>query len=548
MVKAIHQHSRIKANGVRIVNPTHTKSRLKSINPATLETVGEVEWTPPDRVDEIVHSVREASAAWRDRGLNDRASILKKVRQILLEQSDEIARLITREMGKPLAEALVVELSAGIDITGYYADRARRFLSERRLPLHHILFKRRESRIRFEPLGVLGIITPWNWSLLIPMGSIVPALLAGNGVVFKPSELTPLVGNKIGDCLYEAGVPEDIFRVIHGGAETGKALIDSSIEKVFFTGSTAVGQQIYERISQSLKKCVLEMGGSDPAIVCEDADLDVTSSGLVWGGMSNCGQNCNAVERVFVHESVSADLIGKLREKVGKLRIGNGIDTGTDVGPMVSERQVLKMEAIVQMIGEMGGEILLGGKRIDRMDGYFFEPTLIRWDKSVPQPINLEIFGPLLIITSVRDDDEAVRLANQSSYGLSASVWTENPKRGMAIAARIESGTVMINDAVVSFGMAEAGWTGVKKSGIGWVHGEKGLDEMVNIKYINRDPQSRMQKLWWFPYLPKTIDGMRAGLDFLYNTRIRKRIRSIPRTLGSFAGFLLLNRKRKDRL
>jgi succinate-semialdehyde dehydrogenase/glutarate-semialdehyde dehydrogenase len=527
---------------------TQTNTNLVSMNPATLEPVGEVPVTPAKQVSEMVQNGRNAFPGWRDMGLSKRAEILKRSQQLLLERSEEFGRLITLEMGRPLTESMTLELNGSIDVIGYYANRGHAFLDDRRVPLHHLLFKRRKSSIHLEPLGVLGIISPWNWPLLIPLGGIIPALLAGNCVVFKHSELTPLMAVKIRDLLLESGVPESAFQIVLGGAEQGKALVDAPVEKIFFTGSTEVGLQVLQQASRTLKKSVLEMGGSDPAIVCEDADSEITSSGLVWGGFSNCGQNCNAIERIYVHEKIAQPLIDRIIEKTKRLRVGDGMETGTDIGPLASEAQRIKTEALVEMAVEMGARVLLGGKRERHLPGYFYQPTVILWEKSVPQPVDVELFGPIIYITPVASDEEAVQLANRSSFGLAASVWTENPRKGLQIARRIESGTVMINDSIVSFGMTEAGWTGIKNSGIGWVHGKKGLDEMVNIKYINRDPQSRTQNFWWFPYTLTMFSSIKAGLDFMFAKTIVKRLRAVPTLLKEFTGFVFLNRPRKHKL
>lgn len=519
-----------------------------SINPATLETVGEVEETPVGSIDGIVQRAREAFPAWRDRGIDARAKVIREAQQLLLGRSREIAGLITMEMGRPVSESYVLELSGSIDLMGYYAKRAHRFLDDRRVPLHHVLFMRRRSAEYFEPLGVMGIISPWNWPLLIPLGGIVPALLAGNAVVFKHSELTPLLAVEMRNIFLQAGVPEDVFQIVQGGVDQGKALVGSPVEKVFFTGSTVVGKKIFQQASTSLKKCVLEMGGSDPAVVCDDADPEFTSSGLLWGGFSNCGQNCNSIERIFIQEGLFDSLIDLLMQKMDKMTLGDPRLPGTDMGPLATEGQLKKIEGIVEMARELGAEIIMGGNRTGHLEGHFFEPTLIRWPKSIPQPKDIEIFGPVLYVTPVDDDDEAVRLANRSDFGLAASVWTENSRRGHAIARRLESGTVMINDVIVSFGMTEASWTGIKKSGIGWVHGEKGLDEMVNIKYVNRDPMARSQKFWWFPYSTRMMEVMGAGMDFLFSNRWLKRIASVPKLLSGFGGYLLFNRRKKDKL
>ncbi len=521
---------------------------LRSINPATLEEVGVVTLTPPAKVNEMVRKAQSAYPSWRDAGLEKRALILKQVQQQLLDHSEEFARLITSEMGRPINESLGLEVLSCIDIMGYYVKNAIKFLGDKRVPLHHVLFKRRKSLLHFESLGVLGIISPWNWPLLIPMGSIVPALLSGNAVVFKPSELTPILAAKMQELFVENGVPAEIFQIIQGGAEQGIALIDSSVVKVFFTGSTRVGNLIYKSASKKLKKCVLEMGGSDPAIVCEDADIDFASSGVLWGGFSNSGQNCNSIERVFVHQDIFNSFLEKMVSKVKDLRIGNGKSTEIDFGPLASLTQLDKMKRIVNQSRKAGDEIVTGGHPISNFEGYFFEPTIIVRDASHYQEDMEELFGPIVFITPVSGDEEAITLANSSNYGLASSVWTSDKKRGMQIACYLEAGTVMINDVIVSFGMTEAGWTGIKQSGIGWVHGEKGLDEMVNIKYINRDPQDHTQKFWWFNYSQVMIQALKAALQVLYATSFIRRLANLLPVLKRMSSYMLFNRRRSDKL
>lgn len=520
---------------------------LCSINPATSKEVGKVALTPPTQVKKIVKHAWTAFPDWRDRGLEKRATILKKVQQQLLCHSDEFADLITREMGKPIQESLGLEVHSCIDVIGYYVKNADKFLGDQRVPLHQLLFKRRGSRLHFEPLGVLGIISPWNWPLLIPLNSIVPALLAGNVVVFKHSELTPILAEKLRDLLVGNGVPEHVFQIIQGGGEQGKALVESAVVKIFFTGSTKVGKNIYFSAARQLKKCVLEMGGSDAAVVCSDADPEYASSGILWGGFSNSGQNCNSIERVFVHQDIFDSFIVKLERKVKKIRLGDGESEEVDMGPLVSQQQIDKITQIVEQSKRVGDTILTGGKPLSNKDGYFFQPTIIIRKTSLINENMEELFGPVIFVTRVSNDKEAVRLANKSKYGLAASVWTNKKKKGMQIARSLHTGTVMINDVIVSFGMAEAGWTGVKQSGIGWVHGEKGLDEMVNIKYINSEPQNKMQKMWWFPYSSSMLRAFRPALQFLFSGYWWKRISNVFAVLKRMGSYVIFNRRRFDK-
>jgi acyl-CoA reductase-like NAD-dependent aldehyde dehydrogenase len=531
------------------VNTIKNKEKvLESINPATLEIVGQVEKTPVEEVESVSKSARKGFLEWSSINLKTRVEVIKRAQILFMERKEAFAELITLEMGRPLPESMVLEVEATLDLLGYYSKKGKTYLKDRWQPLHNPFFWRRKSRYRMEPLGVMGIISPWNWPLLIPMGCIVPALVAGNSIVFKPSELTPLLGGRIRELFLDAGVPKGAFHVIQGSGPIGSALVKSSVDKIFFTGSTDIGRKVMRQASENLKNVVLELGGNDPAIVCEDADLEISSSGVVWGGFNNCGQNCNSIERVFVNEKISEEFIRKVIEKVSKLKIGNGAEPDVDVGPLASESQLIKIQDIIKCSIEEGCQVLLGGEKAEVKKGYFFQPTVILRNKDMPYSPDLETFGPVVYITPVKNDEEAVTLANNSSFGLAASVWTDDRKRGNRIAHQLESGTVLINDAIVSFGIPEANWTGIKDSGIGWVHGEKGLDEMVNMKYINRDPQSHTQKFWWFPYNIQMVKGMIAGMDLLYSKKIGKRLAAIWPVLKNFASYLFINRNKGGKI
>jgi acyl-CoA reductase-like NAD-dependent aldehyde dehydrogenase len=521
---------------------------LISINPATLEKVGQVKATPIGEISKKVEAARKAYYSWKQVTLKERVKILRRMQQLLLERSEDIAKLITAEMGRPYTESLVIELQASVDLMGYCASQANRLLRDRPLHLHHLLFKRRKSLLDIQPLGVMGIITPWNWPLLIPLGFILPAILSGNAVVFKPSELTPLVGEEIRKICIDAGIPEGVFQLVQGPGSAGKALVSSGVNKIFFTGSTSVGRHVMEQASHSLINVVLELGGSDPAIVCEDVDIENATSGIVWGTMNNCGQNCNSIERVYVHQSVSDEFINRVIQKIQKLKIGDGMELSTDMGPLASAKQLKKVKEFIHQTKRKGAEILFGGKAISHLHGYYFQPTVILWNKMIPILPEEEIFGPVMIVTPVEDIQKAIELANQSHFGLSASVWTRDLKQGEWIANQLETGSVMINDSVVSFGVPEASWTGVKNSGIGWVHGDKGFDEMVNIQHIHVDPQYHSQKFWWFPYSEKMMLGLRAGLVFLFHKNIFKKLKAVPLVLKSFSSYLLVNRRKKDKI
>ena len=520
---------------------------INSVNPTSLEICGRVRVSSHSDICGAVRLAKKEFSNWAGIHLAERAKIMRRAQQLLLERAESFACLITGEMGRPLVESFSLELTGAIDLMGFYIRNAKRFLRDRSLLIHNPLLMRRNSLIINEPLGVMGIISPWNWPLLIPMGCIVPALLAGNTVVFKPSEITPLTGIEIQKLFLDAGVPERAFHVIQGYASCGRSLLDSEAEKIFFTGSTEVGQNVMSRAAKSLKSAVLELGGNDPAIVCEDADIENCTSGILWGGFNNCGQNCNSIERVYVERGISDRFIDMLTGKVKKLRVGDGCNEVVDLGPVANEMQLLKMASIVERAVDRGGEILCGGHIMNVRTGYFFEPTLIHWKNSQNLNLDEEIFGPAVHVVPVSDIQQAVRLSNESSFGLAASVWTRNMKKGESIARQLESGSVMINDSVISFGISEASWTGVKKSGIGWTHGRKGMDEMINIKYVCMDTQFRIQKFWWFPYSQRMVAAMKKAMFLLFSRKIVKRLAAIPVTLRNFAGYLIKNRRRNDK-
>ncbi len=527
------------------MNPVH---KLISVNPSTLDEAGHVPVTPVKQISDLAQQAREAYPAWRDIGIDARIKVIKNAQNLLLEDAENMAELITKEMGRPFIEALTLEVEAGIDLLYYYWKHAHNFLRDRRVWLHHPFFILRQSYVHFQPLGVLTNITPWNWPLLIPLGVIAPALLAGNAVLFKPSEYTPLVGDRIRDLFVQAGLPEKCFINIHGAAEAGKKLIASDTEKIFFTGSTHVGQKVMEQAASDLKKVVLELGGHDPAIVCEDADLDIASSGILWGAMNNCGQNCNGIERIYINHKIADTFTELLVNKTEKLRVGDGMDTNTDIGPLSSELQYKKLKRIIKHARHQGMEILTGGNPIDTKQGFFFEPTVIQCPEHMTNIPDEEIFGPVVFLKTVKDDTEAIQLANDSQFGLAASVWTSNMRHGKHIAGQIESGSVMINDSVVSFGITEAGWTGIKKSGVGWMHGEKGLDEMVNMQFINVDRQYHSQNFWWFPYGLDILKGIRKGMILLFHTNWFKKLATLPAILKHLSGYLLIDRKKSQKL
>jgi len=476
-----------------------------------------------------VARARSAQAPWAELGLRRRIAVIREFQGKLYAKKSEIAAAITREVGKPLVEALVTEVLVVLDAARFLIDSAWGLLRDEPVPHGNLVTKLKSGWLVREPHGVIGIISPWNYPFSIPATETLAALVAGNAVVLKPSELTPLVALELASLLHAAGVPEDVFQVVVGEGPAGAALLRSPIDKLVFTGSVATGKRIAAAAAERLLPVVLELGGKDPMLVLDDADVDVASSAAVWGAFVNAGQACLSVERCYVHRSLYESFAKACAEKTKQLRVGNGMDSHTDVGPMIQERQVRIVEAHVEDAKAHGARVLAGGTRLPELGVNFYAPTVLA---NVTQDMRImreETFGPVLPIMSCDSDDEAVRLANDSQYGLAASVWTRDPKRGQRLARRIHAGTVMVNDVISCFGISEAPHGGVKASGVGRTHGRFGLDEMVRVKYLDMDRMPGMKKVWWHGYGESFRRQMEGFLDMQFARSLGERVRGALR-------------------
>jgi succinate-semialdehyde dehydrogenase/glutarate-semialdehyde dehydrogenase len=351
-----------------------------------------------------------------------------------------------------------------------------------------------------EPYGVVGIISPWNYPFSTPAVETIAALITGNAVVIKPSEFTPLAALELRELMHTAGLDRDLLQVVVGEGPTGAALIDSGVDKLIFTGSVATGKRVAEAAARRLLPVVLELGGKDPMIVLPDANLDIATSGALWGAFMNAGQTCLSVERCYVHRSIYEDFLQMMIGKMSKLRIGNGLDSEVEMGPLINERQLRTVEAHVNDAVQLGARLLAGGRRLTELGPNFYAPTLLADVTPEMRVIQEETFGPVLPVAAFDTEAKAIELANNSEFGLAASVWTRNRKRGEALARQIKAGTVMINDMISCFGISEAPHGGFKQSGIGRTHGEMGLAEMVQVKYIDSELLPNTAKVWWYGY------------------------------------------------
>ncbi len=507
--------------------------KIVSVNPATGEILRQFETATDTEVHATVARARAAQPAWNALGVQKRVSILRKFQRLLHENKSEVAALITREAGKPVVEALLTEVVVVLDAARFCIENAFDFLRERPVPHGNLAMKIKAGRILREPHGVMGIISPWNYPFSIPATESLSALVTGNAVVLKPSELTSLNALQLASLLHQAGVPKDVFQVVIGDGSVGTALLNSSINKLIFTGSVSTGKRIAQAAAARLLPVVLELGGKDPMLVLDDADLDVASSGAVWGSFMNCGQACLSIERCYVHRSLYEPFLEACVEKTKRLRVGDGSHSQTDIGPLICERQLRNVEAHVEDARTRGARVLTGGSRLPHLGPNFYAPTVLADVNHAMHIMRDETFGPVLPVMLFDSDDEAIRLANDSDYGLSASIWTRDRSREEALARRIEAGTVMLNDAVSCFGISEAPHGGVKASGIGHTHGHFGLEEMVRIKHVDFDRLPRMKQVWWYGYGDAFTRQMESFVDLMFAHGLSRRLRGAVNSLGA---------------
>ncbi len=507
-------------------------STLVTTNPATGEVLGELSCSTPDEVRASVLRAKAAQPQWQATPVRERIQILRRFQQLLNERRDELARLICREAGKPTAEALVTEISVVLDTAEFCIRRAHNFLRPQPLPHRNPAMKTKRGKLVREPYGVIGIISPWNYPFSIPAIETLAALITGNAVVLKPSEFTPLIGLELERLLHAAGLHPDLMQVVMGEAPAGAALTESPIDKLIFTGSVATGKRVGEAAARRLLPVVLELGGKDPMIVLDDANLEIATSGALWGAFMNAGQTCLSVERCYVHRSLYQPFLALSRDKIARLRVGNGLDSEVEIGPMIHGRQLQIVEAQVNDAVARGARLLAGGKRLSELGPNFYAPTLLADVTHEMRIMQEETFGPVLPVAPFDSDEEAVRLANDSDFGLAASVWTRNRRRGEAMARKIKAGTVMLNDMISCFGIAEAPHGGFKQSGIGRTHGELGLHEMVQVKYVDVDLVPGMPKVWWFGYGRKYQQQMEGFIDLLFARRWTAKLRGALRAAG----------------
>jgi len=461
---------------------------LVSINPATLEPVGSVLRTDPAELPRVVAAAGAAQERWRGVPLAQRADVLRRAARVIRAHADAIADSVVAETAKPRTEAIGSELYTAVDHALWLARDVTQVLADERIPLSQLQLRMKKAWLVYEPHGVVAAITPWNIPFAIPFKIVATAVAAGNGVVLKPSELTPLTAEWVVRVLEEAGVPAGLVQIVQGEAEVGEALVGApGISKVFFTGSVGVGRRVAAAAGALGRPVVLELGGKDPLVVFADADLERAVDGALVASFLNAGQACVSAERIYVERPVYDEFARKLEERARTL----------ELGPLISEQQRDRVERLAPVERGEGA-------------GWFVRPAVIRG--ALPDD---EIFGPAVSVEAFDGEDEAVQRANDTEFGLAASIWSRDLEKADRVARRIDAGVVWVNDFGYSFAAGQAPWGGVKGSGFGRTSSKHGLYECVRVKDVDSD-RGFVRPLWWFPYDDATERALRAMLDVVY--------------------------------
>jgi succinate-semialdehyde dehydrogenase/glutarate-semialdehyde dehydrogenase len=517
-----------------------TGRTFAAVNPATGEPFADVVRAGPAEIDAAVASARKAFLSWGKTPVAARQKHLARLLEEVRKSHEDVARLVATEQGKPVGEARAVDIVPAADTLRYLSRHAATLLSERPVDYAQILFAHKSGSVRMEPLGVVAIVTPWNFPFGIPFVEVAACLAAGDTVVLKPSSATALTGLAVGDLCRRAGLPPGVVNVVTAsGDDTNRLVEHPGIAKVLFTGAVETGIGVMQRAAKNLTGVVLELGGKDPAIVAADADLDRTAAGLVWGAFVNAGQACGSVERVYVVREVAEEFLGKVVARAKALRLGDPLSPTTDMGPLTTEAQRALVEAHVADARAKGAKFLTGGHR-PRTKGWWYPPTVLTHVDHSMRCMREETFGPLLPVMVVGSLEEAIRLANESEFGLTASGWTRSRRTARRLAEELHAGTVTINDHLFSFGEPTATWGGVKKSGVGRSHAAFGLHELVNIKHVSVDMGTSVAMPWWYPYDSAFHAFTKKAFGTLYSNNPRTKLPDALGLLGSgrFFGYV----------
>ncbi|HEY2421701.1 MAG TPA: aldehyde dehydrogenase family protein [Neobacillus sp.] len=474
--------------------------KLKVIAPATGKQIGEVEETPLNQVEIFYETGRRAFNQWRKLAVSERLQYLRNLKEIMTEQMEHVAQVIADDTGKVLTEALVADIMPTLDGIDHICKHGEQMLKRKKVKTPLLLIGKK-SFIEYMPRGVVLVISPWNYPLQLAMVPMVSALVAGNTVILKPSEVTPLVGKCIEDLFIKAGFPKGVVQVAHGGKEVGAAFTNAKPDYIFFTGSIRTGKMIQEVAARDLIPTTLELGGKDPMIVFADANIERAAKGAAWAAFTNSGQVCMSAERLYVEKSINAQFLDLLKKEITSLRQGSDVDA--DVGSMTFPAQIQIVKEQLEDALSKGAHLETGQPPEEWEDGMFLPLMVLTKVNQQMKIIQEESFGPILPIIPFVNEQEAIELANDTVYGLNASVWSRDIEKARRVASQLVSGAVVINDAIITVANHSLPFGGAKQSGIGRYHGDGGLRIFCHEKAIIEDHGRKRSEIQWYPYKGK---------------------------------------------
>lgn len=489
-------------------------------SPATREVIGSFTAASTEEVNDALARARRAQPAWAALAPETRAGYLRRALANLVDRMNDIVEVICRESGKPATEALMIDVFAAADSLSYYAKNAEKFLSPERRQLHGVLRLTKKLEVHYQPLGVVGVISPWNGPLILSLNPAVQALIAGNTVVIKPSEVTPYSGKMAVDLFANSGLPDGVLQCVLGDGRTGADLVSGDVDKIHFTGSVATGKRIAASCAERLVPYTLELGGNDAMVVCSDANIEAAAAGAVAGSMFNSGQYCCGTERVYVAESIAEQFTAEVVKRVAALR--QGISGEFDMGPMCWQQQLDVVTSQVDAAIADGATAVVGGKPNTALPGVFFTPTVLTGVTADMDIMRNETFGPVLPLVTFSTEDEAIDMANDCAYGLSGSVWSADVERAKRLATRMHTGSVCINDMAMTYGAPEAPFGGRRDSGVGQANGLTGVRGFCFSQPIITDRLGGKQALQHYPYSPKGENTMRRIIRATWGRGMKK--------------------------